>query len=52
MLKTKDGYKLKLKTPEKMAAQRKLIDKTKNGENIPSLEVEKVVLAQWNLVDN
>ena len=52
LLKTKDGYKLKLKTPEKMAAQRKLIDKTKNGENIPSLEVEKVVLAQCNLVDN
>ena len=35
-----------------MVGQRKLIDKTKNGENIPSLEVEKVVLAQCNLVDN
>ena len=28
------------------------MDKTKNGENIPSLEVFKVVLVQCNLVDN
>ena len=31
---------------------KKLIDKTKNGENIPSLEVIEVVLVQCNLVDN
>ena len=31
---------------------KKLIDKTKNRENIPSLEVVEVVLAQCNLVDN
>ena len=29
-----------------------LIDKTKNGENIPSLEVDEVVLVQCNLVEN
>ena len=29
-----------------------LIDKTRNGENVQSLEVVKVVLVQCNLVDN
>ena len=31
---------------------KKLIDKTKNWENLPSLELVKVVLVQCNLVDN
>ena len=31
---------------------KKLIDKTKNEENVPSLEVFEVVLVQCNLVDN
>ena len=31
---------------------KKLIDKTKNGEKVPSLEVVEVVLVQCNLVDN
>ena len=31
---------------------KKLMDKTKNGENVPSLEVFEVVLVQCNLVDN
>ena len=31
---------------------KKLIDKTKNGENVPSLEEVEVVLAQCNLLDN
>ena len=31
---------------------KKLIDKTKNGENIPNLEVAEVVLVHCNLVDN
>ena len=31
---------------------KKLIDKTKTGENEPSLEVIEVVLVQCNLVDN
>ena len=35
----KDGYKLELQTPEKMklfGSTKKLIDKTKNGEKVPS----------------
>ena len=35
-----------------MVAQKKLIDKIKNGENVQSLEMVEVVLAQCNLVDN
>ena len=35
-----------------MVAQNKLIDKTKNGEKVKSLEVVEVVLVQCNLVDN
>ena len=31
---------------------KKLIDKTKNGENIPSFEVAEVVLVQRNIEDN
>ena len=31
---------------------KKIIDKTKNGENVPSLEVVEVALVQCNLVDN
>ena len=53
--KTKDGYKLELQTPEAkklFGNTRKLIDKTKNGENVPSLEVVEVILVQWYLVDN
>ena len=46
VFKIKDGYKLELQTPETMKLFRrtkKLIDKTKNGENVPSLEVVEVV---------
>ena len=35
-----------------MAAQKELMDKAKNGEDLPSLEVVLVVLVQCNLVDN
>ena len=55
MFEIKYGYKLELQTPETMklfGSTKKLIDKTKNGENIPSLEVAEVVLVQFNLVDN
>ena len=55
MLKTKDGYKQELQTRETMklfCGTKKLIDKTKNRENVPSLEVVEVVLVQYNLVDN
>ena len=31
---------------------KKLIDKTKNGENVPSHELVKVILVHCNLVDN
>ena len=31
---------------------KKLIDKTKNEENVPSLELVEIVLVQCNLVDN
>ena len=35
-----------------MGPQKKLIDKTKNGEKVPSHQVIEVVLVQCNLVDN
>ena len=50
-----DGHKLKLQTPETMrlfSNTKQLIDKTKHGENVPSLDVIEVVLIQCNLVDN
>ena len=31
---------------------KKLINKTKTGENVPSLEVTEVVLVQCNVADN
>ena len=46
VFKIKAGYKLELKTPETMKLFRsteKLIDKTKNREKVPSLEVVEVV---------
>ena len=55
VFKIKDRYKPELQTPETMklfASAKKLIDKTKNGENVPSLEVVEVVLVQCHLVDN
>ena len=48
--------KQKKKNPETInlfgGAKKKLKDKTKNAENVPSLEVVEVVLVQCNLVDN
>ena len=52
VFKIKYGFKVELQRPETMkllASTTKLIDKTKNGENVPSLEV---VFVQFNLVDN
>ena len=46
---------LELQTPETMkllGSTKKLINKTQNGQNVPSLEVVEVVLVQCNLVDN
>ena len=54
-LKMKDGYKLELQMPETMklfGSTKKLIGKTKNGENLLSQEAVEVVLVQHNLVDN
>ena len=31
---------------------KKLVDKIKNGENVPSLEVAETVLVKCNLADN
>ena len=55
MFKIKDGSKVELETPETMKlfdTAKKLIDKTKNGESVPSPEVVEVALVQCNLVDN
>ena len=55
MFKIKDEYKLELQMPETMklfGSTKKLINKTKNGENVPSFEVLEVVLVQCNLEDN
>ena len=55
MFKIKVGYNLELQTPEKVklfGSTKKLIDKTKNGEKVPSLEVAEVALVQRNLVNN
>ena len=35
-----------------MAAQKNLIEETKNEEKVPSLQTAEVVLVQFNLVDN
>ena len=53
--KIKDVFKLVLQMPETMelfGSTEKLIDKTKNRENIQSLDVVEAVLVQCNLVDN
>ena len=53
--KKKDGYKLELQTPETInlfGSRKRLIDKTKNGKNVPNLEVLKVALLQCSLADN
>ena len=42
VFKIKDGYKLELQTPKTMklfGSTKKLIEKTKNGEKVPSIEV-------------
>ena len=41
--------------PETMklfGSTKKVIDRARNGENVPSLEVVEVVIVQCNLVDN
>ena len=51
VLKRKDGYKLESQTSETMklfVRTKKLIEKTKYGENLPSLEVVEEILVQYN----
>ena len=53
--KIKDGYNLELETPKTMklsGSAKKLLDKTKNGENVLILEVVEIVLIKFNSVDN
>ena len=55
MFEIKDECKLELQTSETMkisSSTNKIIDKTKNWENIPSLWVDEVVSGQCKLVDN
>ena len=55
MFKMKDGYKLELQTPKTMkvfGSTKILIDKMKNWEKVPSLELVEVVLVQCNLVND
>ena len=50
-----DGYRLDLQTPETMklfSSIKKRMSKTKHGENVSNLELDKVFLAQCNLIDN
>ena len=47
VFKIKNGFKLELQTikiTKLFGSTKKLIDKTKNGENVPSYEVVEVVL--------
>ena len=55
VFKIKTSYKLELLTPERMislGSAKKVVDKDKNGENIPKLESVEVVLVYCNLVKN
>ena len=54
-LKFKNGYYLELLTPETMellGSTEIKITKDKNGENVPHLEVVKLVLVHCSLVNN
>ena len=55
MYNIKYEYKLQLPYPELLrlfSSTKKLMRKTKNGKNLSSLKVFKVVLVQYNLEDN
>ena len=55
VFKIKNGYKVELLSPETMkllGSTKKVVDKDKNGENIPKLEIVEVVLVHCNLVKN
>ena len=53
--KRKNDYKLELLTPETMkllGSANKVVDKDKNGENVPKIESVEVVLVHFTLVKN
>ena len=53
--KTKNGYSLELLTPETMelfGRTANKITKNWNGENVPHLEITKVVIVHCNIVNN
>ena len=55
IFKIKTGYKLELLTNETMkllGSTKKVVDKDKNGENVPKIESVEVVLVHCNLVKN
>ena len=55
VFKIKNGYSLKLLTPETMkllGGTKNKIDKDKNGENVPHFEITEVVLVHCNIVNN
>ena len=55
VFKIKTGYKLELLTPETMkllGSTNKVVNKDKNGENVPKLESVEFVLVHCNLVKN
>ena len=55
MFRIKDGYRLRLQTPETMklfSSTKKFKDKTKKEENLRGLEIVEVVLVHCNLVNN
>ena len=55
VFKIKNGYKLELLTPETMkllGSTKKVVDKDRNGENVPKVEIIEVVLVHCHLVKN
>ena len=55
VFKIKTGYKLELLTSETMkllGSTKKVVNKDKNGENVPKLESVEAVLVHCNLVKN
>ena len=55
VFKIKSGHKIELLIPETMkllGSTKKVVEKDKNGENVPKLESAEVVLAHCSLVKN
>ena len=55
VFKIKTGYKLELLTPETiklLGTTKKVVDRDKNGENVPKSESVEVILVHSNLVKN